>query len=261
MFSEMFGDRDRRRRRSTSDPAAGAQARWRAVAKPLLFSGVLAMLWMFAGTAWMVVIGVVAGVLFMHELGHYLAARWAGMQVTEFFVGFGPRIWSFQRGETRYGVKAIWAGAYVRITGMSSAEGVPAEDEARAFRAKSYPKKLIVLVAGPATHFVLALVLLFAALSIDGGSGQDRRADHLRTRRLDAGDGVARQPGRDGGDAARGPAHVFRWSRRPVRSSSSGSWSRISRTRPPRSSTNATGRVTRSKSPLLSVSPRRGPTA
>ena len=45
--------------------------------------------------------------LFVHELGHYLAARRAGMKVTEFFLGFGPRIWSFRRGETEYGLKAI----------------------------------------------------------------------------------------------------------------------------------------------------------
>ena len=51
--------------------------------------------------------------IFLHELGHFLAARRAGMKVTEFFLGFGPRIWSFRRGETEYGLKAIPLGAYV----------------------------------------------------------------------------------------------------------------------------------------------------
>ena len=55
--------------------------------------------------------------IFLHELGHYLAAKRAGMKVTEFFLGFGPRIWSFQRGETEYGIKLIPAGAYVRSSG------------------------------------------------------------------------------------------------------------------------------------------------
>ena len=48
----------------------------------------------------------------LHECGHYLVAKRSGMKVTEFFVGFGPRLWSFRRGETEYGVKAIPAGGY-----------------------------------------------------------------------------------------------------------------------------------------------------
>ena len=64
--------------------------------------------------------------IFLHELGHFLAAKQAGMKVTEFFIGFGPRLWSFRRGETEYGVKAIPAGAYVRIVGMNNLEEVDA---------------------------------------------------------------------------------------------------------------------------------------
>jgi membrane-associated protease RseP (regulator of RpoE activity) len=45
--------------------------------------------------------------IFMHELGHYLTAKWSGMKVTEFFIGFGPRLWSFRRGDTEYGLKLI----------------------------------------------------------------------------------------------------------------------------------------------------------
>ena len=78
---------------------------------------VMAAVWMFAGPAWVVIIAVTMIVLFVHELGHFVTARWAGMKVTEFFIGFGPRLWSFQRGETRYGVKALWAGAYVAHSG------------------------------------------------------------------------------------------------------------------------------------------------
>ena len=74
---------------------------------------------------------MVVGILlmvFLHELGHYVAAKRAGMKVTEFFIGFGPRIWSFRRGETEYGLKVVPAGAYVKIIGMHALEEVAPED-------------------------------------------------------------------------------------------------------------------------------------
>ncbi len=127
----------------------------------------LAFVGVAAGVAWVVIILVLVATLFMHELGHYLTARATGMKVTEFFVGFGPRIWSFKRGETAYGIKAIWAGAYVRIIGMNNLDHVEAADESRSFRSKSYPRKLVVLVAGSAMHFVMAVAFLFAVLVMD----------------------------------------------------------------------------------------------
>ena len=57
------------------------------------------------------------------------------MKVTEFFLGFGPRLWSFRRGETEYGVKAIPLGGYVRIIGMTNLEEVDPDDEPRTYRA------------------------------------------------------------------------------------------------------------------------------
>ena len=77
--------------------------------------------------------------IFLHELGHFLTAKRAGMKVTEFFLGFGPRIWSFRRGETEYGVKAHPAGAYVRIIGMNNLEEVDPADEARTYRQQAVP--------------------------------------------------------------------------------------------------------------------------
>ncbi|KAA0234683.1 MAG: RIP metalloprotease RseP [Actinobacteria bacterium] len=100
-------------------------------------------------------------VIFLHELGHYLAARRADMKVTEFFIGFGPRIWSFRRGETEYGLKVIPAGAYVRIIGMVNIDEVPPEDEDRTYRQKSYGQRMLVAVAGSGMHFLIALLLLF----------------------------------------------------------------------------------------------------
>ena len=114
------------------------------------------------------VVGALVFMIFMHELGHYLPAKWAGMKVTEFFIGFGPRLWSFRRGETEYGLKLIPAGAYVRIIGMSNVEEVPPEDEARTYRQKSYPRRLSVALAGSAMHFLMAIALMFGLLVLNG---------------------------------------------------------------------------------------------
>ena len=97
----------------------------------------------------------------VHEFGHYITARKYGMWVSEFFVGFGKRIWSVQRGETEFGVKAIPAGGYCKIEGMSPNDEMPAGQEDRAFYKASSGKKLVVLGAGSFLHFVLGFVLLF----------------------------------------------------------------------------------------------------
>jgi membrane-associated protease RseP (regulator of RpoE activity) len=97
----------------------------------------------------------------VHEFGHYITARKYGMWVSEFFVGFGKRIWSVQRGETEFGVKAIPAGGYCKIEGMAPNDEMPEGAEGRAFYKASSGKKLIVLGAGSFLHFVLGFVLLF----------------------------------------------------------------------------------------------------
>ena len=97
----------------------------------------------------------------VHEFGHYITARKYGMWVSEFFVGFGKRIWSAQRGETEFGVKAIPAGGYCKIEGMSPSDELPEGQEDRAFYKASSAKKLVVLGAGSFLHFVLGFVLLF----------------------------------------------------------------------------------------------------
>jgi membrane-associated protease RseP (regulator of RpoE activity) len=101
----------------------------------------------------------------VHEFGHYLTARRFGMRVSEFFLGFGTRIWSRQRGETEFGLKAIPAGGYCRIEGMTPDDEMPAGEEGRAFYRASSGKKLIVLGAGSFLHFALGYLLLFILLS------------------------------------------------------------------------------------------------
>lgn len=115
----------------------------------------------FAAVA--IVVGLIA-VVMLHEFGHFLTAKWAGMKVTEYFVGFGPRLWSFRRGETEYGVKAIPAGGYVRIIGMTGTEEVDPADEARTYRQAPYGKRLIVVLAGITVNLVLAYLCIAVTL-------------------------------------------------------------------------------------------------
>ncbi|MFV1989289.1 MAG: RIP metalloprotease, partial [Acidimicrobiales bacterium] len=125
-----------------------------------LLVGALAVLGWFSPWALVMVLAIVF-IIFLHELAHYVTARRSGMKVTEFFIGFGPVIWSFRRGETRYGVKAIWAGAYVRIIGMNNLDDVEPEDEDRTYRSKSTGARVMVASAGSLMHFTLALLLFF----------------------------------------------------------------------------------------------------
>jgi len=101
----------------------------------------------------------------VHEFGHYLTARRFGMRVSEFFLGFGKRIWSRQRGETEFGIKAIPAGGYCRIEGMTPDDEMPEGESHRAFYLASSAKKLIVLGAGSFLHFVLGYLLLLLLLA------------------------------------------------------------------------------------------------
>jgi membrane-associated protease RseP (regulator of RpoE activity) len=114
------------------------------------------------------IIAALVLMIFMHELGHYLTAKAAGMKVTEFFLGFGPRLWSFRRGETEYGIKAIPAGAYVRIIGMSNLEEVDPSEEDRTYRQKPYWRRMSVAVAGSTMHFLMAMVLFFGVVTLIG---------------------------------------------------------------------------------------------
>lgn len=106
-----------------------------------------------------------------HEFGHFLAARRFGIKVDEFFVGFGPRIWSRKRGETEYGLKAVLIGGYVKISGMNPWQTVPDSELPRTFGAKPAWQRAIVLTAGSATHFVLAAVVLFTLFAFVGLPG------------------------------------------------------------------------------------------
>jgi membrane-associated protease RseP (regulator of RpoE activity) len=145
----------------------------------LLVIGVVA-LGFLTGRSIMIMIAALVVMILLHELGHYLTAKWSGMKVTEFFLGFGPRLWSFRRGETDYGVKLVPAGAYVKIIGMNNYEEVDPADEARTYRQKSYPRRLAVAVAGSTMHFLIALALIFTLLAGFGTPGGSRLFQEVR---------------------------------------------------------------------------------
>jgi len=112
-------------------------------------------------------VGILVSVC-LHEAGHLLTAKRFGMKATHFFAGFGPTLWSFKRGETEYGVKAIPAGGFVKIVGMTPLEEVDPADQDRAFWRFPLWQRSIVLAAGSFTHFLLAIVVFYLAAVTTG---------------------------------------------------------------------------------------------
>jgi membrane-associated protease RseP (regulator of RpoE activity) len=111
---------------------------------------------------WVIFLVALLFSVMLHETGHFVLAKKFGMKVTRYFVGFGPTIWSTQRGETEYGVKALPLGGFVKIVGMHSLDDLddPA-DEPRSFRSHPGWQRILVLCAGSFMHFVLAFLLIF----------------------------------------------------------------------------------------------------
>ncbi len=113
-------------------------------------------------------IGTLLLMVTFHEFGHYATARRFGIKVEEFFVGFGPRLFSRWRGETEFGVKAILLGGYVKIAGMNPFQEVPPEELPRTFGSKPAWQRAIVLLAGSFTHFILATVVFAGLIGTSG---------------------------------------------------------------------------------------------
>lgn len=102
----------------------------------------------------------------LHEAGHMGTAKAFGMKVTRYFVGFGPTLWSFRRGETEYGVKAIPLGGFVKIVGMTPQDDdVAPEDEPRAMWRFPVWKRTVVMAAGSAVHFLFGIVILWSVFA------------------------------------------------------------------------------------------------
>ena len=123
---------------------------------------------MWAGWALPVVIVAIVVMVMGHEFGHFITAKRAGLLVTDFFVGFGPVVWSTTVGETRYGVRLLPLGGYVKVPGMTWSDTVDPAIEGRTYRAASYPRKVLFASAGSLMHVVMALLLAWASLTFVG---------------------------------------------------------------------------------------------
>jgi len=171
------------------DPFEGVSVKSR---KAILLTASAALLLFAYGMVFptqVAIVGVVLTlplIIMLHEAAHFFAAKRSGMKVTEFFVGFGPRIWSFRRGETEYGIKAVVLGGYCRIIGMTNLEEVAPDDEPRAYRSKGFLSRVGVAAAGPAVHFVIAFVLMFAIFAIAGDVMHQRPLTRLDNTTLGA---------------------------------------------------------------------------
>lgn len=115
-----------------------------------------------------IVIAALSALVFVHELGHYIAARLVGIRIEEFAIGFGPRIAMRKRGETIYAIRSLPLGGFVRLTGMNYEESIPDEDWPRSYAAKSAPAKILTLVSGPFMNIAFAVFVFWVAFLIIG---------------------------------------------------------------------------------------------
>jgi regulator of sigma E protease len=115
------------------------------------------------------IVTLLGGVIAVHEFGHFIFAKWAGIRVDTFSIGFGPRLFSRKYGETEYCLSLVPLGGFVKIYGQDpdELESDPNPQPERAFARKSLGRKISVLFGGPLFNYFLA-ILLFAFLAVVG---------------------------------------------------------------------------------------------
>jgi regulator of sigma E protease len=115
-------------------------------------------IWLLGKKVWwfLIVLGVLVA---FHELGHFLAARWVGVRVLKFSLGFGPKLFGRQLGETEYLVSAVPLGGYVKLFGEEETEAISPEDRRRSFAHQKLWNKMLIVAAGPGFNFLLAYVI------------------------------------------------------------------------------------------------------
>lgn len=129
-------------------------------------------------------------VVFFHELGHFLVARWAGVKVLTFSLGFGPELFGFNdRHGTRWKVSAIPLGGYVKFFGDDSEASTPssealqtmtAEERSVSFHHKKVGPRAAIVAAGPIANFILAIVIFAALFTFFGKPSQSARVDQVQ---------------------------------------------------------------------------------
>ena len=115
---------------------------------------------------------IVLGVLiFFHELGHFLVAKYFGIKVLKFSLGFGPKLVGKKIGETEYLISAIPLGGYVKMLGENGDDDedpIPPEDEVKSFSHKPAIQRIAVVAAGPIFNLLLALLIFFGSYAVTG---------------------------------------------------------------------------------------------
>ncbi len=118
--------------------------------------------------SWALAFAGFAMLIILHEAGHFVAAKAVGMKVEKFYLFFPPKLASFRRGETEYGIGAIPLGGFVKISGMNPDEEIPPEDAHRGYYAQPVWKRIVVIGAGPFVNVVIAFAILFClAMTLD----------------------------------------------------------------------------------------------
>ncbi len=112
---------------------------------------------------WLISLLVLGLLVLVHELGHFLVARWLGVRVVRFSIGFGPQLWTWRRGTTEYAVSLLPFGGYVKLAGERRTEQTQAPDE---FLSKSPGLRAWIVVAGPLVNAMLSMLTLWITLVI-----------------------------------------------------------------------------------------------
>jgi regulator of sigma E protease len=108
--------------------------------------------------------------VFIHELGHFLMAKWVGIRVEKFSIGMGPKLFAFTRGETEYRIGLLPLGGYVKMSGDDPSKTYEGEEAARGFLTQRPPQKLLVVFGGPVFNLILPIFLFAALLAVGNPS-------------------------------------------------------------------------------------------
>jgi len=114
---------------------------------------------------WLIPLVLLLGVLiFIHELGHFAVAKWLGVKVEKFSIGFGPSLFARRVGETEYVIAALPLGGFVKMLGEIPGEELPPDEVSRAFNARPVWQRIAIAIAGPVMNLVLPVFLVAAVL-------------------------------------------------------------------------------------------------
>ncbi len=172
--------------------------------------------------SWVLVIFGFCLLVILHEAGHFFAAKATGMRVEKFFLFIGPKLASFKRGETEYGIAAFPIGGYVKISGMNPDEALPPGEEHRGYYHQPVWKRIVVIGAGPAVNIALAFVILFVLYLVNAQTATQTVGKVLT--------------GSPAGKVLEPGTSWSRWTAAPIRSSTpQAAWSASRRTSAPTS--------------------------